>query len=125
MTVPSNGITPEVIHKIMPPHTLSTDLLAATCSVLPPPPADATAPHRHEGIARLVGEIAGSMPATAPGRRRYGATRSHRDGRYNRARRHCQDSAQIALWAANPAHDSVIPYPRTLLRVPKSVLFST
>jgi hypothetical protein len=65
MTVPSNGITAGVIRDIMPPYTLSNDLLAATFATLPAPPAAATPPWRHERATRLVGEIAGFLPADA------------------------------------------------------------
>ncbi len=65
MTDPSNGITAGVIRDVMPPYTLSNDLLAATFATLPAPPAAATPPWRHERATRLVGEIAGFLPADA------------------------------------------------------------
>jgi hypothetical protein len=36
MTIPSNGITADVIRDLMPPYHLSADLLAATFITLPP-----------------------------------------------------------------------------------------
>ena len=66
MAIPSNGITAEVIRGVMPPYTLSPDLLAGTLRALAPPPADATTAWRHARIARLVQEIGGLMPADAP-----------------------------------------------------------
>jgi hypothetical protein len=66
MSIPSNGITADVIRDIMPPYHLSTDLLAGAFRALPPPPPDATAASRHARIARLVQEIGGLMPADAP-----------------------------------------------------------
>ena len=66
MTLPSNGITPEVIREMMPPYHLDTDLLAATITALPRPPANASPAWRQARLARLVREIAGLMPADAP-----------------------------------------------------------
>ncbi len=66
MTLPTNGITPEVIREMMPPYQLSADLLAAAFASIPPPPPDATQAWRQERAARLVQEIAGLMPADAP-----------------------------------------------------------
>ena len=66
MAIPSNGITAEVIRGVMPPYTLSPDLLAGTLRALAPPPADATTAWRHARLARLVQEIGGLMPADAP-----------------------------------------------------------
>ena len=66
MSIPSNGITAEVIRSVMPPYHLSTDLLAGAFRALPAPPADATTAWRHARIARLVQEIGGLMPADAP-----------------------------------------------------------
>jgi hypothetical protein len=66
MSIPSNGITPEVIRDIMPPYHLSTDLLGGALRALAAPPADATTAWRHARIARLVQEIGGLMPADAP-----------------------------------------------------------
>jgi hypothetical protein len=66
MTIPSTGITPEVIRGVMPPYTLSTDLLEATFRAIPAPPADATTAWRHARVARPVREIGGLMPADAP-----------------------------------------------------------
>jgi hypothetical protein len=66
MTLPTNGITPEVIREMMPPYQLSADLLSAAFASIPPPPPDATQAWRQERAARLVQEIAGLMPADAP-----------------------------------------------------------
>ncbi len=66
MSIPTNGITAEVIRSVMPPYTLSPDLLESTFRAIPAPPADATAAWRHARIARLVQEIGGLMPADAP-----------------------------------------------------------
>ena len=41
MSLPSNGITQDVIREMMPPYHLSPDLLEATLAALPPPPPDA------------------------------------------------------------------------------------
>jgi hypothetical protein len=66
MSLPTNGITPEVIREMMPPYQLSADLLAAMFASIPPPPPDATQAWRLERATRLVQEIAGLMPADAP-----------------------------------------------------------
>ena len=66
MTLPSNGITPEVVRAAMPPYQLSTDLLAAMLAAVPAPPPDATMAWRQVRAARLVHEVAGQMPADAP-----------------------------------------------------------
>jgi hypothetical protein len=66
MTLPTNGITAEVIREIMPPYQLSADLLAAMFAAVPALPADATPAWRQERAARLVQEIAGLMSADAP-----------------------------------------------------------
>jgi hypothetical protein len=65
MTLPSNGITQDVIREMMPPYHLSDDLLAGTMTALPPPPPDASAAWRQAHLARLVQEISGCMPADA------------------------------------------------------------
>jgi hypothetical protein len=66
MSLPSNGITPEVIREMMPPYQLSADLLAAAFAAVPAPPPGATQAWRVERATRLVQEIAGLMPADAP-----------------------------------------------------------
>jgi len=66
MSISSNGITPEVIREMMPPYTLSTDLLGGALRALAAPPPDATAAWRHARITRLAREIGGLMPADAP-----------------------------------------------------------
>jgi hypothetical protein len=66
MSLPTNGITPEVIRESMPPYQLSADLRAAMFASIPPPPPDATQAWRLERATRLVQEIAGLMPADAP-----------------------------------------------------------
>jgi hypothetical protein len=66
MSLPSNGITADVIRETMPPYSLSADLLAATFAAVPAPPPDATVAWRLERVTRLVQEIAGLMPADAP-----------------------------------------------------------
>ncbi len=65
MTLPSNGITPDVIREIMPPYRLDPDLLASTIAALPPPPPDATIAWRQTHLTRLLGEIAALKPADA------------------------------------------------------------
>lgn len=65
MSVPSNGITADVIRDIMPPYQLSHDLLVATFAALPPPPPDATTAWRHARATRLIEEIARLLPADA------------------------------------------------------------
>jgi hypothetical protein len=66
MSLPTNGITPEVIREMMPPYQLSADLLAAALAAVPAPPPGATQAWRLERATRLVQEIAGLMPADAP-----------------------------------------------------------
>ena len=66
MSLPSNGITPEVIREMMPPYQLSADLLTAALAAVPAPPPGATQAWRLERATRLVQEIAGLMPADAP-----------------------------------------------------------
>src|SRR5271165_1356695 len=65
MSIPSNGITSDVIRNAMPPYHLSQDLLEGTLSALPPPPPDATPAWRETRATRLIAEIATLMPATA------------------------------------------------------------
>ena len=65
MTIPSNGITPDVIRNAMPPYHLSTDLLDATFAALPTPPRDAPPAWRLARVARLIKEIATFRPADA------------------------------------------------------------
>jgi hypothetical protein len=65
MSLPSNGITADVIRDVMPPYHLSADLLKGTFRALPAPPADASTSWRHERIARLIGEITTLKPADA------------------------------------------------------------
>ena len=65
MTIPSNGITPEVIRDSMAPYLLSPDLLHATFATLPAPPPDATPAWRRARVTRLAAEIAAPMPANA------------------------------------------------------------
>jgi hypothetical protein len=66
MTLPTNGITADVIRDIMPPYHLDTDLLGAMFAAIPPPPLDATIAWRQARATRLVEELAGLMPANAP-----------------------------------------------------------
>ena len=66
MSIPSTGITPDVIRGIMPPYHLSTDLLAGAVTALPRPPPNASAAWRQARLTRLVQEIGGLMPADAP-----------------------------------------------------------
>ena len=54
MSAPSNGITAEDIREMMPPYTLSDDLLQATFAALAPPSRDASTAWRHARIARLT-----------------------------------------------------------------------
>src|SRR5271167_2104374 len=65
MTIPSNGITPEVIRSVMPPYHLSPDLLAATIAALPAPPPDTTTAWRQARLTRLLQEITALKPADA------------------------------------------------------------
>ena len=65
MTLPTNGITPEIIRDIMPPYHLSQDLLAATLLTIPPPPPEATAAWRQARLTRLIEEITAYHPADA------------------------------------------------------------
>jgi hypothetical protein len=65
MSLPSSGITANVIREMMPPYHLSPDLLEATLTALPPPPPDAPAAWRQARITRLMQEISTLMPANA------------------------------------------------------------
>jgi hypothetical protein len=65
LSLPSNGITAEVIREVMPPFHLSDDLLQATFAALAPPPRDVSTAWRHARIARLTQEISTLMPANA------------------------------------------------------------
>jgi hypothetical protein len=65
MSLPSSGITANVIREMVPPYHLSPDLLAATLAALPPPPPGASAAWRQARITRLMQEISTLMPANA------------------------------------------------------------
>src|SRR5208337_258648 len=65
MSIPTNGITPDVIRDTMPPYHLSQDLLEGTFAALPPPPPDASPAWRQARATRLIAEIATLMPANA------------------------------------------------------------
>ena len=65
MSIPSNGITEEVIRDIMHPYHLSADLLEATLAAIPAPPPDASPAWRLARLTRLVDEIAAPKPANA------------------------------------------------------------
>ena len=65
MSIPSNGITPEVIRESMTPYLLSQDLLHATFAALPAPPPGATPAWRRARVTRLAAEIVAPMPANA------------------------------------------------------------
>jgi outer membrane biosynthesis protein TonB len=65
MTIPSNGITPEVIRGVMPPYRLSPDLLAATLAAFPAPPPGSTTAWLQTRVTRVVQEIADLKPADA------------------------------------------------------------
>jgi hypothetical protein len=65
MSLPSNGITQNVIREMMPPYDLSPDLLEAIFAALPPPPPEASATWRQARITRLMQEISTLMPANA------------------------------------------------------------
>src|SRR5271165_7189931 len=65
MSIPSNGITPEIIQAAMPPYHLSQDLLESTFAVLSPPPPDTSPAWQEARATRLIAEIATLMPATA------------------------------------------------------------
>jgi len=66
MTLPTNGITADVIREAMPPYQLDTDLLATMLAAVPPPPPDTSMALQQQRAARLVHEVAGMMPADAP-----------------------------------------------------------
>ncbi len=76
MSLPSNGITQEVIRDLMPPYYLSPDLLEAMFAAMPPPPADASATWRQVGgsAVRLLQEFSTlmrwRMPSAVRGLRR-------------------------------------------------------
>ena len=65
MSIPSNGITPEVIRQVMPPYHLSADLLEATLAAIPAPPPDAPKTWREARLTRLFDEVAAPKPANA------------------------------------------------------------
>src|SRR5277367_1589456 len=65
MSIPSNGITPEVIRGVMHPYHLSPDLMAATIAALPAPPPDSTTAWRQARLTRLLQEVAALKPADA------------------------------------------------------------
>jgi len=65
MSLPSNGVPPDLSREAMPPYRLGSDLLAATFAALPPPPPNATAAWREAQIMRLIQEISALMPANA------------------------------------------------------------
>jgi hypothetical protein len=65
MSIPSNAITPGVIHGVMPPYRLSHDLMAATIAALPAPPPDSTPAWRQARLTRLLEEVAALRPADA------------------------------------------------------------
>ena len=65
MSLPSNGITQNVIREMMPPYYLSADLLEAMFAAMPPPPPDASAIWRQGRITRLMQEFSTLMPANA------------------------------------------------------------
>jgi hypothetical protein len=65
MSIPSNGITPEVIRGVMQPYRLSPDLMAATIAALPAPPPNSTTAWRQARITRQLQEIAALKPADA------------------------------------------------------------
>src|ERR1700735_3996774 len=65
MSLPSNGITPEVIREMMPPYYLSPDLLEAMFAAMAPPPEDASATWRQGRITRLMQEFSTLTPANA------------------------------------------------------------
>ena len=65
MSLPSSGITQDLIREMMPPYNLSNDLLQAMFAALPPPPRDATAAWRQARITRLLHEVTAFMPADA------------------------------------------------------------
>ena len=65
MSLPSNGITADVIRDTMPPYHLSPDLLDATVATLCPPPRGASATWYEARLARVTKEISTLMPANA------------------------------------------------------------
>ena len=64
MTLPTNGITADVIREIMPPYRLDTDLIAAMFCAIPAPPPDASMAWRRRSGARPVHKVAGLLPAS-------------------------------------------------------------
>lgn len=66
MTLPSNGITAEVIREIMPPYHLSGGLLEATFTALPPPPPDPPATWRR-GSRRRSSSCGNGRMRSRPG----------------------------------------------------------
>jgi hypothetical protein len=100
MTIPSNGITADVIRDLMPPYHLSADLLAATFITLPPPPADAAQAQRASRQGR-EGQGPGRMaqPAVVAGR---GMRFSRKDPMNQRAGRQGREGGGLAGWHGRP-----------------------
>jgi hypothetical protein len=67
MSIPSNGITPEVIRGVMAPYHLSLDLLHATFAALPAPPRDATPPPTQPDPTPTIPTLPVRQDRAAPG----------------------------------------------------------
>ena len=65
MSLPSNGITAEIIREAMPPYHLSADLLDATVATLCPPPRGASEAWYEAMVLRVAHDISTLMPANA------------------------------------------------------------
>jgi len=63
MSLPSNGLTAEVIRNVMPPYHLSADLRHAAFATLPP--HHTCTPWRHARSTRLIQEIGTCKPTDA------------------------------------------------------------
>jgi hypothetical protein len=65
MSLPSNGITPDVTRAMMPPDPRGQDLPEAIFAALPPPPRDTAPDRRQARTTRLPRELSSPMPADA------------------------------------------------------------
>jgi hypothetical protein len=121
MSIPSNGITPEVIRGVMPPYHLSADLLEATLAAIPAPPPDASPAWRLARLTRLIEEIAAPMPANAEQARIAAEiliTRELADALAHRAHAPDQTTEQMCRLAraANGLRQTAISLDRSLTR---------
>jgi hypothetical protein len=121
MSIPSNGITPEVIREIMPPYRLSADLLEATLAAIPAPPPEASPAWRLARLTRLIEEIAAPKPANAEQARIAAEiliTRELADALAHRAHAPDQTTEQMCRLAraANGLRQTAISLDRSLTR---------